>query len=115
MKADVLRIEVLHHVEQIPHGGTDRPGARAGVIHQRRAVLLVQLHEPLDLQLDGIELRHDRFRQIVVVRTEPIVSGAELAHRADQGLDRRGHVGLIAAPDLLHPQAMLLHGLHEGR
>jgi hypothetical protein len=78
MEPDVLRIEVLHDIEQIPHDGAHGAGTRTRVVHEGRAVLLIQLDELLDLELDRIELRQNRFGEIVVVGADPVVSDAEL-------------------------------------
>jgi len=115
VEADVLRIEVLHHVQQIPHHGSDGVCTGARVIQQRRAMLLIELHERVDLPLDAIELRHDRFAQVVIVGAEPVMRDAQLAHGADHRFHARIDLRLIAAAHLLHAQPVFLYRLHERR
>ena len=86
------------------------------MIHQRGAVLLVELYKLIDFQFDRIELGHDRLVQIVIVRAHPIVSDAKLPHRRNHRFEIwRAHVRLIASANLLHAQAVLLHGAHKLR
>ena len=104
------------HVEQVPHDRADRVRAGARVVHQRRAVLLIELHEPFDLLLDRVELRQDRLGQIVVVGAEPVVRRARPVPSCRRSASRSARPPrLVAAADLLHAQPVLLHRVHERR
>ena len=114
VEADVLRIERLHDRQEIEDDAADRRGARRRVVDQLDAMLLVQPDELVEADLDRIDLRRQRLREIVGVAAERVVGDAVLRRRRDDRFGvRLGDVADRRTLDLGDGQAVAAHALHE--
>ena len=89
---------------------TDGDAGRRRAYSERDVVLLVQAHEFLETQLDGVELRRERFLQVVGVAAERVVRDPGLRGRADDRVCLRvGETRDRRTLNLRHAQAVTAH------